>query len=285
MLRNIFDAHPNVGVTPELHFFDRIKAGALADQDLQDPETKNNTVEQILNYIRKRQSRGRDLWNRLEPDLSALERKLKSAKTVPQLYSVLIENVNSNPEAACFIEKTPLNLFFLDRIMELFPDAKIIHIMRDGREVCASAAKRWQLNPIEAAARWVESIKEAEKAGEKYKGQKWLDVTYEELAQNTEESVRRIMSFIGVNDLAGDFWQSLGKLSGTSSFGQQDGVGIYISRNFENFFTDKQKKNLNGLLAPYLKNYGYRAESVNPSLAAKAELWTRRAKWRRYIAL
>lgn len=43
-----------------------------------------------------------------------------------------------------FMEKTPSNCFRLPFISEIFPDAKFIHIVRDGRAVALSAAVEWR---------------------------------------------------------------------------------------------------------------------------------------------
>ena len=43
-----------------------------------------------------------------------------------------------------FMEKTPSNCFRMPFILELFPDAKFLHILRDGRDVARSAAVEWR---------------------------------------------------------------------------------------------------------------------------------------------
>lgn len=45
------------------------------------------------------------------------------------------------------VEKTVANIMRLGYIHSVLPDAKIIHIVRDGRAVTASAVKRWQAKP------------------------------------------------------------------------------------------------------------------------------------------
>jgi len=43
-----------------------------------------------------------------------------------------------------FMEKTPSNCFRLPYIMEIFPDARFLHIIRDGRDVTLSAMVQWK---------------------------------------------------------------------------------------------------------------------------------------------
>jgi|APSaa5957512535_1039671.scaffolds.fasta_scaffold97127_2 hypothetical protein len=44
-----------------------------------------------------------------------------------------------------FVEKTPANAYRIAYIHKLFPNAKFIHLIRDGREVALSARKKWLL--------------------------------------------------------------------------------------------------------------------------------------------
>ena len=45
-----------------------------------------------------------------------------------------------------FVEKTAASSLRLPYILEIFPDARFIHIARDGRDVALSAKKKWQGN-------------------------------------------------------------------------------------------------------------------------------------------
>lgn len=45
---------------------------------------------------------------------------------------------------ARFMEKTPSNCFRLPFILEIFPDARFVHIFRDGRDAASSALIRWK---------------------------------------------------------------------------------------------------------------------------------------------
>lgn len=42
-----------------------------------------------------------------------------------------------------FMEKTPANVFRVPFILSIFPDAQIIHVIRDGRDVALSASNEW----------------------------------------------------------------------------------------------------------------------------------------------
>jgi len=98
-------------------------------------------------------------------------------------------------------QKTPNNLYFAPQILENFPDAQFIHITRDGRDAAAisldsafgaghmyAAAHTW-----DSAARFVAPFRK------RYGADTWCDVTYEELVQHPEATLRRVCGFLGEN--------------------------------------------------------------------------------------
>lgn len=50
-----------------------------------------------------------------------------------------------------FMEKTPTNCFRVPFIQEVFPDARFVHLIRDGRDVAFSARKKWTSPPKKEA--------------------------------------------------------------------------------------------------------------------------------------
>ena len=52
----------------------------------------------------------------------------------------------ANPAARVLVEKTPQHLLFARRILATFPEAHLVIVVRDGRDVCVSMDMRW---PIE----------------------------------------------------------------------------------------------------------------------------------------
>ena len=53
-----------------------------------------------------------------------------------------------------WVEKTGSNVYCLDKILELYPSARVIHTVRDGRDVMCSLAKR-NATPYHAASHWL----------------------------------------------------------------------------------------------------------------------------------
>src|SRR4051812_1353323 len=88
-------------------------------------------------------------------------------------------------------ERTPAHGEHLGLIGELYPDARVVHIIRDGRDAARSLlAKQWGPDTIEAAAReWRDSVVAARAAG--FPG-RYVEVFYERLLRGLEPEVRRV---------------------------------------------------------------------------------------------
>jgi hypothetical protein len=87
------------------------------------------------------------------------------------------------------------------QIRELYPDAKFIHIIRDGRDVANSVMKmKWgPKNIIEAADWWQEHVRLGYSMGRMLGDNNYMEVRYEDLVTTTEESLRKICKFINVD--------------------------------------------------------------------------------------
>lgn len=116
-----------------------------------------------------------------------------------RVYSRVLD---TKPEASHILDKHPGNVGFLDEIHMFIPQARFIHIIRDGRDVAASmvAAKSnigFGTGTIpESAAEWKKHVELARKA-KQYDG-RYLEIRYEELLKNTEEVMKTIFCFSGL---------------------------------------------------------------------------------------
>jgi hypothetical protein len=86
-----------------------------------------------------------------------------------------------------------------DRLLPLFPGARFIHLLRDGRDVAASVIGRgWAGNAWAAAARWEEAESLWEGLAPRLAPERVLEVRYERLVADPEAALRRLAAFLGV---------------------------------------------------------------------------------------
>jgi hypothetical protein len=96
-------------------------------------------------------------------------------------------------------DKTPYYLAFVDKIVDVWPEARFVEVVRDGRDVALSVIPLpFGANNIWAAARdWAAGIRSGRRASRRYPDQV-LTVRYEDLVSAPEEHVRRICDFLAM---------------------------------------------------------------------------------------
>jgi hypothetical protein len=83
-------------------------------------------------------------------------------------------------------------------LRELFPDAKILHVIRDGRDVALSFREQ-PFGPngiLEAADYWRADVERGRKHGPAEFGAAYMEVRYEDLVSTPSEILRSICGFI-----------------------------------------------------------------------------------------
>jgi hypothetical protein len=93
-----------------------------------------------------------------------------------------------------FCEKTPNHVFHLERVLGCYPKARVVVVQRDGRDVAASLAKRWNGHVARAARKWTAAI---EAARPFRSDERVTTVVYEEFVQDPERVMGAVCEHIG----------------------------------------------------------------------------------------
>ncbi len=110
-----------------------------------------------------------------------------------------------SPKSQWITDKMPANFFYIGLIYLAFPNAKIIHAMRDPMDSCFSCYSRLFNDTMEFAYdlqtlgryynRYIRLMDHWHSVLPK---DRILDLHYEELVENTEEQARRILEYVGI---------------------------------------------------------------------------------------
>jgi hypothetical protein len=106
-----------------------------------------------------------------------------------------------DPDAVrLWVDHTPSNLHNWRLLDDTFPDARFVHIVRDGRAVALSLKSvRWGPNDVEASAQWWLSRLSTALMCELALGAECvLRVRYEDLVSDPATALGRVCAFIGV---------------------------------------------------------------------------------------
>jgi protein-tyrosine sulfotransferase len=105
------------------------------------------------------------------------------------------------PASVRWGDKTPKNSYHLDAIRSVFPNARFIHLIRDGYDVIDSSARVPGTirhgDPIESAWHWRRSVRACREFGDRFPAS-YLEVKYETLVGDPEAQLRRLCGFINL---------------------------------------------------------------------------------------
>ena len=102
-------------------------------------------------------------------------------------------------------DKTPLYMQHLRTLERLFPDARFVHLIRDGRDAALSflsmpkgiMTEGWG-HPRDAAGfacQWRTEVVDARALGARVGPRRYLELRYEELVERPEDALRRVCAF------------------------------------------------------------------------------------------
>jgi len=110
-----------------------------------------------------------------------------------------------------------------DRLRYLWPDARFIHIVRDGRDVARSCvAMGWAGNSWGGADRWMEAEALWDKLRSKLSTSDYREIRYENLIREPREVLREICDFLGI-----EFDEGMFSYAETSSYDLPDPKLVY----------------------------------------------------------
>ncbi len=104
------------------------------------------------------------------------------------------------PNPKIWIDHTPTNMKFSSTLIDLFPDAKFIHIVRDGRAVASSLIPLdWGPNTIDKAAHfWLKRLRYGIEAENSIKKGHIIRISFEKLVENPQETLEGICTFLNI---------------------------------------------------------------------------------------
>ncbi len=202
LLHRLVDAHPLVAISPEMHWITHHfkKWKHPASDGLVTPELASELAEH------KR-------FARLEIDREEFEGLLGSGEPVPYRSFLggifgLYGKVKNKPLVG---NKTPAYVRSIPGLHALWPGAKFVHIIRDGRDVCLSVMNwdkternagryaTWEEDPVSTTALWWErKVRLGREAGASLGPELYHEVRYESLVFRPEEELAALCDFLNL---------------------------------------------------------------------------------------
>ena len=207
LLRLMLDSHPYIVVPPEcafiIWFYEKYKSWSLLNYS-------SDKIHEFISDLKT--ARKIDNWH-LDYDL--LINYIESI--CPSSYAELINaiytffSISNEKKIKIWGDKNNYYIYFIKEIVEIFPDTKFIHIIRDGRDVACSYlelnkkkvssdyAPKLSNNIVKIAKEWKRNNEQILDDFENILSKdKYITVKFENLIENTEDTLGRICNLLSV---------------------------------------------------------------------------------------
>jgi len=181
----MLDSHPDIAIPPE--------TGFLAQAQLQPNAGPCQFVRHLESF---------DTWPDFHLESERLLARVSGMGTfnLSDAYRAFYAAYAARFSKPRYGDKTPIYVFHMQKIQELFPEAVFIHIIRDGRDAAMSLEKQW-FSPgkgIAAQAKmWADFVAAARASATHVS--RYLEVKFEDLILSTERTLSNVCEFIGVD--------------------------------------------------------------------------------------
>ncbi len=182
---------------PEVHFFSIILRDLVIENDIVQPSCLNLAIKNIRLRI--------NLSTQAENHIRSLAGNHQLSPKV--FYEIIIidnliqHNDIDTIKSSIWLEKTPDNALHLDQIFAYYPNAKIIHILRNpeksilSRRKYFNGEKSWNIN--RHVTKWLNTIHNIEKFTNLYPEQ-IISLKLEDLVSNKTNIMKDLCEFIGI---------------------------------------------------------------------------------------
>ncbi|WP_179351491.1 sulfotransferase family protein [Winogradskyella vidalii] len=227
LLRAILNSNNNIVIPPELYSFRQIIVTTLKNRHLSWEQLCMLVVDLFFS------TPDIDVWkinkSELLQDLHLYDKDSQTASNLILAFHEYYVKKHANNNNIIIGDKTPLNAYSVWWITELFPQAKFIHMHRDGRDVALSYVKSGLYNSyVKAAYRWNRSVSHVLKFERKLGStSKIVKCSYENLVLQPKLMVQKLCVFLQVEfseEMLTSHQKQYASMGDTTKFSHHDNV-------------------------------------------------------------
>jgi Sulfotransferase family len=173
---------------------------------------------------------------------------------------------NRGPASSVLVEKTPGHLAFADRILTWWPEARVIEVVRDGRDVAVSLDHKSKVEawaPGDRAEQidvWVKAVRRgAQLRARPDLAPRWHMVRYEDLAANGVDEVRRLFAFLELpvdDDFVAATVEAC-RIDNMRTSGNANHLRAGVAGGWAQAFTDDERRRFAAIAGDELVQLGY----------------------------
>jgi hypothetical protein len=193
LLRLMLDSHPDIAIPLDTTgLWDRYEHRLPSYGDLAAEAGRRRLVADLLAEDRIR------LWGTALTADQVLRRWTQPG--YPGLIRAFYECYADLHRKRRWGDKDPGNMTRIEQLNRWFPDARFIHIIRDGRDACLSQTEQdfGFDNILECAGAWREEVQWVRRMGGLLAG-RYVELRYEDLVTGPEAVLQRLCRFLGIS--------------------------------------------------------------------------------------
>lgn len=190
LLASMLNCHPNIAAPPESFFWNTFSNLLSYYGDLKDSSNMHRFIDDVLRIPHI------SVWSPKVTKDQILE-NLGSPTPCGVYRSLMTSWCRLNGKSR-WAEHTPHNIFYWKEINECMPNTKVIHIVRDGRDVALSYINaRFGPKTIYSAAKhWSHCLSKIEIIKSSIHKERFHELRYEELIEKPEHSLSAVCEFL-----------------------------------------------------------------------------------------
>lgn len=216
MMLRIFNNHPQLMVLNELHFFEQLWSPEDKGKNIDKEHAITLAAKLLLTQRVGYMTHDKD-FTQFQKEATVLVNELKKDNiTAEEVFNYFTKREVALNHKAIVCEKTPQNVFYLKEIFELYPNARIINMVRDPRAILLSQKNKWNrrnlgghymtrqealrlrinYHPITLSKLWNAAINAANNFAQ---DQRIIFVRFEDLLETPETIIQQICKHIDVS--------------------------------------------------------------------------------------
>jgi hypothetical protein len=262
--RAIFDSHPDLAIPGESQFVAKW-GGNLARYQGDGFDTAK-----LLKDLSKEDRFGN--WG-LDLDVVGESFADQPPTDYPDAIRRLYRLYAASREKGRYGDKTQANIHHLPLLADLFPEARFVHAVRDGRDVALAHTDGTKIEQV--AVSWKRRVAAGREAGQALGPERYIESRFEELIDDTEGSVRRLCGFL---DLPFDpqmlrYYERAGDIISTTAVPDRH-KDIYLPptkglKDWRRDLSDDQVARFEALAGGLLTDLGYERKFEKIPLSAR----------------
>lgn len=203
LLQLLINSHPKIAIPPESHIFVRF---SKIFENYGDLNNKANLKLFVQDLLKDYHIRDWDLGVSVDDFCDQLKEK-----SLRNVIALLLELYAQKDLKIRWGDKTPQHMLHVREIKKIFPEAKFIHLIRDGRDVAVSSSRIFVGPPsiYGIAHEWRKYIEIFDKFKKNLNHNEYLEVRYEDLVRNPEAELKKIFIFLKEEPIAASKGQNL----------------------------------------------------------------------------